>query len=396
MAVPATTTSTLPLTPEAVLQRVNELVPVLRARARETEKLRRMHPDTLRDLTDAGVFKLTLPADAGGLEADLSLISEVLAQIARGCPSTSWVTSLITGGNFWTGILADEGAAELLATPDVRVSGLLAPTGKAMPVEGGYSVSGTWLWNTGGVRSHWVILACMTEIDEVPTPIAAIARSEEVEHHDTWDAAGMAGTATNKITATDVFVPAARTIAIPGLASGVYQQRRYADDPYYNVPALMFFTLLSAPAMLGMARGAMDAYMEKLPGRAITYTNYAKAAEAPLTHHQLAHAQFDLEIAEMYMSRLCTLFDEALGRAPSIADRVRARAWLGQVATHARACVNQLFEASGASQIQHSSDIQRYFRDVNTLNLHALIQPTSSDELYGRHLVGLEPNTTLL
>jgi len=190
MAVPATTTSTLPLTPEAVLQRVNELVPVLRARARETEKLRRMHPDTLRDLTDAGVFKLTLPADAGGLEADLSVISEVLAQIARGCPSTSWVTSLITGGNFWTGILADEGAAELLATPDVRVSGLLAPTGKAMPVEGGYSVSGTWLWNTGGVHSHWVILACMTEIDEVPTDARYLLvrpeREQEVLESNRW------------------------------------------------------------------------------------------------------------------------------------------------------------------------------------------------------------------
>ena len=40
---------------EEVLERVNELVPVLRARAPETERLRRMHPDTLRDLTEAGV-----------------------------------------------------------------------------------------------------------------------------------------------------------------------------------------------------------------------------------------------------------------------------------------------------------------------------------------------------
>ncbi|GCE42961.1 Oxidoreductase [Rhodococcus wratislaviensis] len=98
----------------------------------------------------------------------------------------------------------------------------------------------------------------------------------------------------------------------------------------------------------------------------------------------------------MYMDKLRGLLNDNLGREVPFIDRVRVRAWLGQVATHARACVNQLFEASGASQIQHPAHIQRYFRDVNSLNLHAFIQPTSSDELYGRALAGLEPNTTLV
>jgi hypothetical protein len=77
----------------------------------------------------------------------------------------------------------------------------------------------------------------------------------------------------------------------------------------------------------------------------------------------------------------------------SIAERVSVRAWVGQVATHSRACVNQLFEASGASQCLLGADLQRYFRDINVLNQHAAIQPNSSDELYGRLLAGLEPNT---
>jgi 3-hydroxy-9,10-secoandrosta-1,3,5(10)-triene-9,17-dione monooxygenase len=48
------TGETSPETPKDVLSQVTKLVPILRARARETEKLRRMHPDTLRDLTVAG------------------------------------------------------------------------------------------------------------------------------------------------------------------------------------------------------------------------------------------------------------------------------------------------------------------------------------------------------
>ena len=92
------TNETSPETPQDVLSRVTKLVPILRARAPETEKLRRMHPDNLRDLTAAGVFRLTIPADDGGYEADDAVVASVLTQIARGCPSTGWICMIILSG----------------------------------------------------------------------------------------------------------------------------------------------------------------------------------------------------------------------------------------------------------------------------------------------------------
>lgn len=227
-------------------------------------------------------------------------------------------------------------------------------------------------------------------------PVAALVPIDQVEVEETWDAAGMAGTATNTITGNEIFVPAERVVRVADLANGTFPRRRYSDNPYFNRPALMLFVIYSAPTMLGIARGAMDVYLERLPTVGITYTNYGRAVDAPLTHHQLAQAQFDLEIAEMYMDRLRALLAASLLGDVPIDARIKARAWLGQVATHAKRSVNQLFEASGASQIQHSADIQRYFRDANALSLHALIQPTTSNELYGRVLAGLEPATTFL
>jgi alkylation response protein AidB-like acyl-CoA dehydrogenase len=66
----------------------------LREHAGDTESQFGMVPENLRDLTDAGVFRLTLPKDGGGFEADITAINEILAQISRGDPSTGWMTAI--------------------------------------------------------------------------------------------------------------------------------------------------------------------------------------------------------------------------------------------------------------------------------------------------------------
>ena len=84
----------------------------------------------------------------------------------------------------------------------------------------------------------------------------------------------------------------------------------------------MYINAVSAPALLGMARGAMDCFMQTLPTRgAITYTAWPKAAEAPLLHHQLAKAQFKLEAAGMFMARLSGLYRGVLDRRPTTMER---------------------------------------------------------------------------
>ena len=384
-------------TAEAVLADVNALVDRLRARAPETERLRRMHPDNLRDLTEAGVFRLAMPTDVGGYQADEDIVAEVLAQISRGCPSTGWMCTIMLISNVIPALLADEAADEIYATTDLRITATIAPTGRAVPVDGGYRVSGQWTWNTAGVHSNWFAPGCIVPGEEDSGPRLVLMPTTEVKHQDNWRAAGMAGTATNIATVSDVFVPAARTILVKDLAEGRYPTRRYSYLPYFNRPFVLYINAGSAPALLGIARGAMDCFMQTLPTRgAITYTAWPKAAEAPLVHHQLAKAQYHLEAAEMFTSRLSALYRGVLERPPTILERAQARAYIGHIASLSRACINQLFEASSASHTLLTADIQRYFRDINVLHQHAAIQPNSGDEVYGRVLAGLDPNSEIV
>ena len=384
-------------TAEAVLADVNTLVDRLRVRAPETERLRRMHPDNLRDLTEAGVFRLAMPSDVGGHQADEDIVAEVLAQISRGCPSTGWMCTIMLISNVIPALLADEAADEIYATTDLRITTTIAPTGQAVPVDGGYRVGGQWTWNTAGVHSNWFAPGCIVPGEEDSGPRLVLMPTTEVKHQDNWRAAGMAGTATNIATVGDVFVPAARTILVKDLAEGRYPTRRYSYLPYFNRPFVLYINAGSAPALLGIARGAMDCFMQTLPTRgAITYTAWPKAAEAPLVHHQLAKAQYHLEAAEMFTSRLSALYRGVLERPPTILERAQARAYIGHIASLSRGCINQLFEASSASHTLLTADIQRYFRDINVLHQHAAIQPNSGDEVYGRVLAGLDPNSEIV
>ena len=386
-----------PRTAEGVLAQVNTMVDQLRARAPETERLRRMHPDNLRELTEAGVFRLAMPTDVGGYQADEHIVAEVLAQISRGCPSTGWMCTIMLVSNVIPALLADGAADEIYATPDLRITTTIAPTGQAVPVDGGYRVTGQWTWNTAGVHSNWYANACIVPGEEDLGLRVLLLPTSEVERQDNWRAAGMAGTATNIAAVDDVFVPAARTILVGDLAEGRYPARRYSRLPYFNRPFVMYINASSAPALLGMARGAMDCFMQTLPTRgAITYTAWPKAAEAPLLHHQLAKAQYDLDAAELFTNRLTALYGGVLHRPPTIMERTQARAYIGHVASLSRACVNQLFEASSASHTLLAADIQRYFRDINVLHQHAAIQPNSGDEAYGRVLAGLDPNNDIV
>jgi 3-hydroxy-9,10-secoandrosta-1,3,5(10)-triene-9,17-dione monooxygenase len=386
-----------PATAADVVDRVNSLVPVLHSRAVATEKMRRIHPDNLRDLTHAGVFRLPVPADVGGYQADEDTLAEVLAQIARGCPSSGWICAVMLASNVIPAMLADEAADEIYATPDLRITAAFAPTGQAAPVSGGYRVSGRWQWNSGGIHGNWFIASCMTPTDGGPVHLVALLPRASLLYQDNWRASGMSGTATNTVVASDVFVPTARAILVKDLAEGRYPERRYSDDPYYNRPWLMYINAMSAPTLLGIARGAMDSFMRTLPTRgAIAYTSWSKAAEAPVLHHQLAKAQLALESAEMFAARLSGIYCDARHTRPSMRKRVQARVWMGHVATLARDCVNHLFEASSASETLLAADMQRYFRDVNVLHQHAAIQPNSSNELYGRFLAGLESDSAVV
>jgi alkylation response protein AidB-like acyl-CoA dehydrogenase len=382
-------------TAEGLLERTNELLPLLAENAERTEELRRVAPENIEALTDAGVFRMTVGKHFGGYESDLFTQYDVLSAISSACPSTGWVTTILTAMIWNTGMFPDEAQEEVFADPRVRVASVFAPGGQATRADGGVRVSGRWPFNTGCHHSQWAILTALLDDGEGPAPVSLLIPYGELVILDDWNATGMTGTGSNSTVAEDVFVPEHRVLPVAKQISLDLPTERNADNPYYRKPLVSFLIGQAAGAPVGTARGAFDAFMRRLPGRAITYTTYDDQSKAPVTHIDLGEAAMKIESADAHARRANALVND-VGEGMSLEERARVRAHVAYATRLAREAVAVLYEASGASAIQADVPIQRYQRDIQALANHAFLTAPTALELYGRILVGLEPNTPFI
>lgn len=383
---------------DGLVERCAALVPWLRERGQAAEAARRLPNETFDALAEAGVFRMTAPRRFGGQEADFLTQCEALAEIARGCPSSSWVATILSAMSWLVGTFPDETQEEVFASEDSRISGVFSPTGIATARDGGYVVNGRWGYNTGGHGTQWTVVNAVLENENGSgpgTPMCTLLRSSELQRLDDWHASGMSATGSSTIVARDVFVPAHRVQPLPAMLEASYPSRHNADNPYFNYPLAGVLSVNAAGTPVGIARGALELFEAHVHGRPITYTAYTDKAEAPVTHLQIGEAALTIDSADAHMRLACAALDDHLGEKLTVQGRVKARAHVSAATGLARDAVDLLFYASGAGAIQSHVPIQRHQRDMQALANHAVMHPQTTTELYGRILCGLEPNTPL-
>src|SRR4029453_6447865 len=79
-----------------LLSRARELVPMLRNRAAEAEKLRSIPLESIADLRRAGLLRTLQPAVLGGYELPLDEAVLITAIGGEGCGSTGWIQGIFS------------------------------------------------------------------------------------------------------------------------------------------------------------------------------------------------------------------------------------------------------------------------------------------------------------
>lgn len=389
-------TSTDAPTHEELVRRAAALRPLLEKHAAWSDENRRLHEEVVEALADAGVFRMRVPARYGGYESTARTLVDVGAELGRGDGAVGWTAAIWTIPLWMAGLFPDEVQDEVFATPDVRVCGTLSPTATATPAKGGFVVDGRWSFVSGALHSHWQeILAMAPTPDGGQQPVMALVPMSELEIVDDWHTGGLRGTGSVTTVADSVFVPQERVLPMGDVLQGKYASKANADSPMFRAPLAATAGASTVGPALGMARAALDVFVKRMPGRPITSTGYQDQREAPVTHLQLAEAAVRIDEAEFHGYRLADQLDArgVTGEPWTIADRARGRADVAALCRLAKESVDLLSLASGGSSAYESVPMQRITRNIQVMNLHALIYPPNAFELYGRVLSGLEPNT---
>ena len=381
-----------------LLARIQALQPMFERNAPAVEEARRVGEENIEALRSAGVFRIMVPRRFGGLETDIRTKIEVAREVAKGCGSTAWVTSLMNVCSFFAGLASAETQEDIWgANPDTRVAGVFNASSTSKKVEGGYLVSGRWAWTSGCLHADWAMLGIpVVDADgnKVDEALAFIPMSD-LTIEETWFTAGMRGSGSNTTIAEDVFVPEHRLLSIPGVLSGDVATP-YKDEALYRAGFVPVAALILAGPQLGLCTRALEYVLEMAPKRRIAYTFYTRQTDSPSFQLNMAKAATLVDTAHLFAYRAADLIDDAAreGRQLSYLERARIRMDVGHTVTIARDAIDVLMTSHGASAFADFNPLQRIWRDCETASRHAVAGPDIAAEVYGRALVGINDGVT--
>ena len=132
-----------------LLDRCQSLVTLVAAAAGDGERDRRVSQRVIDAAGDAGLFRAIVPTSLGGSGFGVEVLANATRIVAHGCPATAWTLSFLALHAWLLAKFPAAGRAELFAAgPSPFAPAPLAPTGRALPADGGFVVDGRWEWAT--------------------------------------------------------------------------------------------------------------------------------------------------------------------------------------------------------------------------------------------------------
>ena len=379
---------------QQVLDGVRDLLPTIRSRAEEAERLRVIPDASIKELEETGFYRLLQPKRYGGFESDPVDFYTGIKEIAGACGSTGWVSSVV-GVHPWQLALFPAQAQEDVwgQDQDTLVSSSYAPMGKLTPTEGGYELTGRWSFSSGCDHCSWVLLGALVigpEGKPVDSNTVLIPRSDYAID-DVWNVVGLCGTGSNDIVIEKKFVPAHRALSFNDVSALKCPGHEINSSPLYKLPfGTIFSNTITAP-IIGMAQGAYDAHVETMRERVRVSYGGQKVAQDPFAHVRVARAASDIDAAWLQMAHNTREELRYVEAGEEIPMELRLRARRDQVRGTERAleAIDLLFKNSGGRSLKTGNPIERNWRDAHAGSVHAANDTERWLAMYGKGAFGL-------
>ncbi len=352
-----------------LVDRMRALGPAIAGRAAAHDLAAEFPHANWADFADAGLLGICIPKEDGGLGGDFVGYALASEELGRYCGATALTFNMHVATTLLTGQVADdldlsaEDTATLHAHRSILREGVTqrqvihsqpfsegvsagATEGfstKAVPVDGGYLVSGRKIFASLSGGAHINNVACMVEGDQRVRLLGVPADGDGVTIEGDWDPLGMRATDSRTLVMDDVFVPAEHE----WIPAGAFDQAAQRWPYFYMTLSFSY---------LGLMRAIMDDTATYLIGNG----GPTARRNHPIKQQGWAQMQLIYERAQSLCYRV-------LGEAdvdPSPAA-VR-RAWASMVTTMdgAPELASLAMRVCGGRSLLRPSPLERYYRDA--------------------------------
>jgi alkylation response protein AidB-like acyl-CoA dehydrogenase len=374
------------------------LAPRIRARADEIEAARQLPHDLVMDIATAGLFKVGLSEDEGGLGADILTTLRVIEEVARADGSTGWCVAMGINTFRQSAQFAPEVRRKLFHSDPIGVSaGSANPRGRAVAVPGGYRVTGHWFFASGCMHSSLLHGACRVFDGEAPrlrpngdqdVRIAYFSPKSLARIVDTWNVSGMRGTGSHDIVVEDVFVPEEHTFS-------ALDRRARVTGPMNRMHGFDLAGCGFCCVGLGVARAAIDEFVA-LANVKIPRSSSDLLRERSMVQARVGEAEALLRAGRAFLFDVVQEMWETVHAREFVTERQRSdlRMAMTHAAQSAAQATHMVCAAAGTTSIFNASPLERYARDAEVVTRHNQLQFVNY-EAVGRTLLGLESNSPL-
>jgi 3-hydroxy-9,10-secoandrosta-1,3,5(10)-triene-9,17-dione monooxygenase len=385
------------LTSEAIrlIEAAEKLVPNLLARAHDTDSAGKVSDETVKEMIEAGLFRVLQPKRWGGYELDPRVFYIIQMTLAQGCMSTAWIYGVIGVHNWQIGLFDEKAQVEVLAEdPEILIASTYMPVGKVERVDGGFNFSGRWGFSSGVEHCKWIFLGGL---------VPKSPGSKELEHRTfllpksdykivkNWDVHGLRGTGSHDIVVEGAFVPEYRTHQTNDYSDEACKGRAINDNPLYRIPFVQIFQRAVSTACIG----ALDGAIREFRDRCIAHVGKHGSKTAEDVNAQMAVTEAMMTSDQLKLV-LFRNFAEVVkytnrGEIMPVEARLLHRAQSAAVSKQVAEKVSEILRACAASGLYRSNPIERTFRDIHQARGHIANNADAYMRAHGTVMLGL-PN----
>ena len=384
--------------PAELIARARAMIPTLARRAIEQKHRRSVLPETIAEMQAAGLFRVLQPRRWGGYEMELGTFYEIEIALSEGDMSSGWTYAVLGVVSWLLGLIDDRAAQEVWGRdPSALICSSTMPAGTAMPVDGGFRLTGHWRYASGAEHCKWAVVGGMVHAENAaPDWRFFFVPRRDYRTVDNWQAAGLQGSGSIDLMLEDVFVPAYRTQRLHDsyLLKGAGQAVNTSS--LYRVPFGQIFVRGVSTSGLGALQAMLAALIAYGPTR-VTRAG-GRSAENPFIHLLCAETTAAIDEMRATLHRnFRVLHDYAdRGETAPLGLRLQYKFQSAAVIERCTQLASRIFKATGAGGLSDELPFGGMFADLMAARQHISNQYEFYGSNWGATMFGLENKDLLL